>query len=574
MSPKSVKCAPGKVTRKGRKVVGVTVVTRVLGERIPRQERRRRTVETMIPGKNSNAGGAIASETGRSSAMRTRQSLDPEALDGALLLQWMEKHQRRKKKGAHDIIKNADESRDTVQSDFSSDEGNSSNNRNEKLKRPSIIKSSIGAQTKSEQHEDTSPEPYPEPDIDCRELKKASTPPLEIPEPLDEPNIKVSSPTASSPTCRPLLTNTTHAPLESLRNVLEGYDHSRIYLAHVSFLDWRDLPGRRTIPGERVWVVGAADHGGRHRTRILVAGRHWRPRCLLGVNMITQPVVYAGGGSGSLTADLFLWWFHQEFATTAIAMHPDGAILVAESADYLPSEVECVTADGLVRLFIVPKDCLEPRIVANELRVRLATGLLTRVHCQLDMDEKANSILENEIKKFSLKEAFAELHRAWLSIHSETFARSWMLLQEHEDARVSSPAGALALGRCSLSNHHCDDQQLTAQLCKLANEVGIEAGDIELQKWILDEESELAKRVMKCERDSNDDDENIDSKDSTECNDTSEVDVPSADETVQLLSRVLLWMERAPLDPGLLLAIRSMRDVASVMVRGILLTAK
>ncbi|XP_063994630.1 uncharacterized protein Pan isoform X2 [Diachasmimorpha longicaudata] len=535
MSPKSVKSACGKVTRKARKVVGVTVVTRVLGERTARQERRRRTVETMITGKNSNAGGAIASETGRFGGVRTRQSLDPEALDGALLLQWMEKHQRRKKKCSHEASKDPDDSNDGVKTDFSVDEKHFDIKSEDIERRKCDIQ---GDDATNNNNDD--------------ELKE----------------LKVSSPRESSPTCHPQLACTTHAPLEALRNVLEGYDHSRIYLAHVSFLDWRDLPGRRSVSGERVWVVGAADHEGRHRTRLLVAGRHWRPRCLRGVNMITQPVVYAGGGSGSLTADLFLWWFHREFATTAIAMHPDGAILVAESGDYLPPEVECITADGLVRLLVVPKDYLEPRVVTNELRMRLATGLLTRLHCHFDLEETGKCNLEEEIGKFSLKEAFAELHRAWLSIRSETFSRSWLVLQEHENLGIPSPgagASSLSAGCSGVSNHHSNDQQLICQLCKLANEAGIEVGDAELQKWILDEESEFARRVRKIEREGNDDGDTDTDKESADSGDTSDADVPSADETVRLLSRVLLWMERAPLDPGLLLAIRSMRDVASVM---------
>ena len=43
-------------------------------------------------------------------------------------------------------------------------------------------------------------------------------------------------------------------------------------------------------------------------------------------------------------------------------------------------------------------------------------------------------------------------------------------------------------------------------------------------------------------------------------------DEPTAEETVGLLSRVLTWMEREPLDPGLLLAVRSMRDTTALMV--------
>ncbi|XP_011875944.1 PREDICTED: uncharacterized protein LOC105566494 isoform X1 [Vollenhovia emeryi] len=397
--------------------------------------------------------------------------------------------------------------------------------------------------------------------------------------------------------------------LERLRSALENYDRSRIYLAHVCYLDWRDLPGKRraggsssgggdddgsigsrdaTPSGERVWVVGAADHEGHHRTRLLVAGRHWRPRCLRRVNMLSQPVVYAGGGRGSLTADLFLWWFHREFAVTAMAMHPDGAVLVAESADYLPPEGDCVAADGLVRLFVVPKDCMETRLVVRELRVRLATGILSRARCGVYRD-KAPSILglpEEEgdhrldvyLKRFTLKEAFADLHRAWLSVRSETFARSWTLPRDRDDPLVRCN-GAMLPPRIHAVDQE-EDRMLLVELQGLAREVGLEITDDELGSWILDEESALAPFVRKREPDEEhcrvkveietdkwldrNGDEDEDGKNDGIEEDDGE-DEPTAEEAVGLLSRVLTWMEREPLDPGLLLAVRSMRDTAALM---------
>ncbi|XP_054010168.1 uncharacterized protein LOC128893316 isoform X2 [Hylaeus anthracinus] len=372
--------------------------------------------------------------------------------------------------------------------------------------------------------------------------------------------------------------------IEGLRTALESYDRSRIYLAHVSFLDWRDLPGRRrtgsaAVPdAERVWVVGAADHEGHHRTRLLVTGRHWRPRCLRRVNMLSQPVIYAGGGRGSLTVDLFLWWFHREFAVTAMAMHPDGAVLVAECADYLPPEADCVAADGLVRLFVVPKDCLETRIVVKELRVRLAIGVLTRasydVYRNLSNPSEETDLLSAYLKKFTMKEAFADFHRAWLSIRSDTFARSWILPSDRDDASMGFTSNGPSLSsRVHASTDQEDDRMLLIELQSLAREVGLEVSDEELNKWILDEESELAMCVRKKELEEGHCRVKIEAEekwpdyeagDEDEEEDEEE-DEPTAEETVGLLSRVLTWMEREPLDPGLLLAVRSMRDTASLM---------
>ncbi|XP_076287512.1 uncharacterized protein LOC143212529 isoform X2 [Lasioglossum baleicum] len=367
----------------------------------------------------------------------------------------------------------------------------------------------------------------------------------------------------------------TQVEVEALRSVLEGYSRDRIYLAHVSFLDWRDLPGchRGATVGpagnvERVWVVGAADHEGHHRTRLLVTGRHWRPRCLRRVNMLSQPVIYAGGGRGSLTVDLFLWWFHKEFAVTAMAMHPDGAVLVAETADYLPPEADCVAAGGLVRLVIVPKDYLETRIVIKELRVILATGVLSRASYGVYQRTEDESLFAY-LRRFTLKEAFADLHKAWLSVRSETFARSWIL----EDNSVGCSNPGLSLSpRIQVLADHEKDRLLLIKLQSLAREVGLEVSEEELSKWILDEESELARcvKIKELEEDHccvkiEAEERSTDYEDAEEPEEEDDEDEPTAKEAVGLLSRVLTWMEREPLDPGLLLAVRSMRDTAALM---------
>ncbi|XP_011062938.1 PREDICTED: protein pangolin, isoforms A/H/I/S isoform X2 [Acromyrmex echinatior] len=305
--------------------------------------------------------------------------------------------------------------------------------------------------------------------------------------------------------------------------------------------------------------------------------------------MLSQPVVYAGGGRGSLTSDLFLWWFHREFAVTAMAMHPDGAVLVAESADYLPPEGDCVAADGLVRLFIVPKDCMETRLVVRELRVRLATGILSRARCGVYCDkypsilglpeEEGDNRLDAYLKKFTLKEAFADFHRAWLSVRSETFARSWTLPRDREDHPLAGCNGAILPPRIHPVEQE-EDRMLLVELQSLAREIGLEVTDDELGSWILDEESALTRLVRKKEPDEEqhcrvkievetdrwserNGDEEEDGNDGIEEDDGE--DEPTAEEAVGLLSRVLLWMEREPLDPGLLLTVRSMRDTVALM---------
>lgn len=360
------------------------------------------------------------------------------------------------------------------------------------------------------------------------------------------------------------------SPIEALKIALRGYDHNRIYLAYVSLLDWRDLPGKRSSSNNRddkVWIVGAADQEGRHRTRLLVTGRHWRPKCLRRVNMLSQPVVYAGGGRGSLTAELFHWWFHHEFAVSAIAMHPDGAILIAERADYLPPEVKCVAADGLVRLFIIPKDCLEPRIVTKEMRIRLAVSFLSTIHCQSiyssgggkplgGSNNDCSLLLDECLRRFTLKEAFVDLHRAWLGVRSKSFARSLMLPGEREDMQNSHKNSRWLSGRVCHASDHDEDSMLLGELETLARDAGLDVNDEEIAKWMMAADESAEGIDVKTEL-MGEWEEIIDGEQESE---------PSAEEAAKLLSRVLLWMESEPLDPGVLLAARSMRNTAALMV--------
>lgn len=365
---------------------------------------------------------------------------------------------------------------------------------------------------------------------------------------------------------------------ETLRTSIKDYEPSRVYLTHVSNVDWKALPGRRSN-GERVWVVGAADQEGRHRTRLLVAGRHWRPRCLRRVNMVTQPVVYAGGGRGSLTPDLFLWWFHHEFATAATAMHPDGAVLVAERADYLPPESDCVTVDGLVRLIVVPQDCLEPGLVVNELRVRLAAGIMSNGLADIRRGAGEPG-LHGHVKNFSLKEAFVGLHRAWLNIRPETFARSWSTIGGNDPDAVRGPPGPQPWlsPRSHYLAEHNEDRMLLEELQGLGRDVGIEAKPQDIAEWLADD-SVFERCVKKEVEDDENVNENGDGRDEefeehNSKEQDGEQDSCSPEEATKLLSRVLTWMESEPFDPGLLLAVRSIRDTAVLVVSTGLIRAK
>lgn len=332
-----------------------------------------------------------------------------------------------------------------------------------------------------------------------------------------------------------------------------------VYLVHVLRLDWRHLPGRESgAHAERVWLLGAADREGRHRSRLLVVGREWRPRCLERVNMLSQPVVYAGGGSGALTAELFLWWFRREFAATALSMHPEGATLVVEHADYLPAEQDRVLAGGLLKILVVPKRYVHSRLVVDELRLRLATSVLFEAVCNLradalcaangeDTDSPADAPaarIDEFVERFSLKEAFAELHRAWLAVDPATFDLCW---------RVRGEEGPDAFEE--------QEKKLTSELRRVAREAGLRMTDADVRRWLLDDARESSP-LAGIKTENGDCSEEV-----TDCKaGPTEHAAPQAWEVARLLTRVLDWMEGEPLEPNYLLAVRAMRSTATLMV--------
>ncbi|CAB0031843.1 unnamed protein product [Trichogramma brassicae] len=355
--------------------------------------------------------------------------------------------------------------------------------------------------------------------------------------------------------------------LPEQQSFLDGNGNDNVYLAHVLFLDWRDLPGLRSAAqgAERVWLLGATDRAGRHRTRLLVVGREWRPACLRDVNMISQPVVYAGGGRAALTADLFLWWLREEFAPSATSLHPEGVVLAIErgTADYLLSPSDAAARDlpgsSMVKLVVVSRQehDVESRFVGQELRARLAVSLLFDALCSGELaDEAADDDRRRErvikhVKDFSLKEAFAELHRAWLAIRPKTFGLCW---KSH--------------GGGGVADHEEDEEQhrrrrLLDELRRFSRLAGLDATEAQVQDWLRDKESEQAR--FHCYAKS----EPVDEEDQTaqlDCSSQEEVKkVPTAREAIGHLSRVLDWMETEPLDPGFLLAARAMRSTATLM---------
>ncbi|PNF28601.1 hypothetical protein B7P43_G09372 [Cryptotermes secundus] len=341
------------------------------------------------------------------------------------------------------------------------------------------------------------------------------------------------------------------------------YSADQVYCAYGFQLDWKSLPDRtlaETATCDRVWVLMAGNRTGRHRTRMLITGRLWRPPCLRHVNMLSQPVVYAGGGSGTLTPDLFTWWFHHEFAPAAATLHPRGAVLVVEQGPFVPQESECVAVDVRVRLVVYPKGdfgdgaVLDHGLVISELRTRYAMMLLSSVAANSTEHQHA-TLVSDYLRKFTLKDAFPMLHRSWLNVRSETFLRCWervtSLTNGDPEPSPETPACTLALSSFGAAPAQAqEDRMMLLELQWLSHDLGLEVTDDDLATWALDcGTGDIPLEGVKTEP--------VD-----EGAEDSVSRVPTPAEAADHLTHALLWMETESLDPGLLLVVRDIITLA------------
>lgn len=329
------------------------------------------------------------------------------------------------------------------------------------------------------------------------------------------------------------------------------YSDDQIYSAFAFQLDWTSLPDKtlEVTSDDRVWVLMAGNRSGRHRTRMLITGREWRPKCLRNVNMLSQPVVYAGGGIGKLTPDLFTWWFHRDFAPAALSLNERGAILVIEQADFLPPAADCIASDGKVKLIIYQKTenpysvFPDQSLVASELRTRYAMLLLHDISLEQQRWLSVSQFLSN----FTLKDAFPMLHRAWLNIRPETFSRCWA-----NPAPTDSTLGvSLSFGKSASTPLQVEeDRMLLLELQWLAHDLGLEVTDEDLAHWVgtLPEPSDI---VIKPEPEE-------------EAEESSTV--PTAAEAATHLQKVLTWMESEPIEPNLLMVVRDIMTMAKQVI--------
>jgi len=296
------------------------------------------------------------------------------------------------------------------------------------------------------------------------------------------------------------------------RGNLEGYDDDEIYAGLLIPFDVNGIPDitldTNVNPDQKVWLLMAGNKSGRHRTRVLVIGKRWRPPCIETVNMLGQPVIYAGGGDGFPTQDLFKWWFETEFCPAALSINSK-AVLVMDKASFIPEKCEY---NG-VSLQNHDGDSISKSTLFIEFKATYTALLLT----QASLDQQSERSIQRFLEKYTLKDAFILLHRAWLQVTTESFSTCW------KNSTYTSALKGTILG-----------------VQWLAHDLGLEVTDDDMLVWILSNPVEFTEP------------ENLST-------DPEDIEIPpSATQTVDYLKKVLLWVETQPLEPSFVIAIRDL----------------
>lgn len=305
---------------------------------------------------------------------------------------------------------------------------------------------------------------------------------------------------------------------------------SEIYYLYCFTLNFKGLPSNQVTENENdlVSILMAANKTGTHRTRVLVTGKQWRPPCLKHVNMVTQPVIYAGGGNSIITPELFKWWFSREFDPVVSILYPK-TILFTNNSGFLEIITE---ANPRVTIQLNETNDFQ-NIVRWEFRTIL-TSMILRNYLNFKSIE---SIDFNEyMSNLTIKDAFLFIHRAWLHIRPETFPRA--VSTEEATTRKSK----LVFNRVGSEVDLQGDNNLLLELQWMTHDLGLEVTDDDLLEWVFGTKPEVEVKVELV----------------AEVSGISEEDGSVDKDIVDHLEKVIFWMESEPFDSNLLLC---MQDV-------------
>lgn len=339
--------------------------------------------------------------------------------------------------------------------------------------------------------------------------------------PRQPPSVSVCKPETSP---SPISVVEVKTEPEEWANLVTGFHPDAAYVLFHVRLEWSSLPDRSfpEEPERSVSLLMAADASGRHRTRVLVIGKEWRPSCMEHVDLASQPVVYAGGGRGVPTAELFRWWVRTELAPGALSLHPSGALLLTPTSHcgrFTRDEESSING-------VTVRACLGSTTahnrVAAEFRARYTTLLLRQAAI-----EDCHT-LHTFLSQISLKDVFPIIHRSWLSVRCDTFI-------SHGEAEVTSATVI---------------ESLHLELQWTCHDLGLEVSDEDLHRWARGQESPVPNSSV------------ITDPPITSTSTDTTPPVIGPREASKCLDTALQWIESLPVDPNLVLAIRDLSTMA------------
>lgn len=171
-----------------------------------------------------------------------------------------------------------------------------------------------------------------------------------------------------------------------------------------------------------------ANASGKHKMKLLCAGKAKHPRSFKGTEMKHFPVDYYNSKSAWMTRDIFRSWFHSKFVPEVSAFLksaglPIKAILFIDNAPSHPNETELKSPDGNIFVSFLPPNItslLQPmdqgviETMKRHYRRELLSLLLAEDALMVDFWKKV----------FNLKEAIYLAAKAWDMISSQNLVRS------------------------------------------------------------------------------------------------------------------------------------------------------
>lgn len=219
----------------------------------------------------------------------------------------------------------------------------------------------------------------------------------------------------------------------------ENLSLEQIYNADETSLFWRYVPKKTLATAEeknpagikeskeRLTVLACANAAGTHKNKLLIIGKHARPRALKNVKSL--PAIYKANKRAWVTKELFTEWFNDNFIPEAKAhakstgLKDDAKILLI--VDNCSAHPEILNKENFQILFLPPNctSLIQPmdQGILRALKCRYKNDFL---HRMLNFINKGKSICEF-IKEYNIKDAIWCAANAWQNVNKDILRHGW-----------------------------------------------------------------------------------------------------------------------------------------------------